>query len=424
MSRRVPLAMLHALSTARETAEFAMADLFFSRTDRRGVIQSGNDTFQRISGFEWQDLLGAPHRVVRHPGMPKGVFFMLWAALKQERPIGAYVVNQTQDGQAYTVFAVIMPVEDGYLSVRFKPSTDHAVRVKALYDAVTACEKDGSISAEESAARLMEGIRDMGFPDYDAFMSGVLVDEMTARNTHLSRHKLVRLQSLSRVEQGLACLQVEAQSVRALFAASSQIPHNLRLQAARLEGREGPISVISSNHQRTSDAFEASLGAFLEASTLGAAPLREASFLMATAKLMTEVVETLDPPGPQSHARQTEDRSHLVSLAAQYVDRATRAVSDVRRQTDFFERALQDMQRMVFGLELTRTMCSIEQSRATGDTSGLDEIVDKLKQAEMQLSAIMTRISHAVSDMMDGAERLSRSAPLCVVSGQATETAA
>jgi len=424
MSRRVSVVMPHALSTARETAEFAMEDVFFSRTDRRGVIQSGNDTFQRISGFEWGDLLGAPHRVVRHPGMPKGVFHMLWATLKLDRPIGAYVVNRTQDGQAYTVFAVIMPVDDGYLSVRFKPSTEHAIRIKALYDAVTAQEQAGDLSAEDSAARLMAGIHDLGFADYDAFMSGVLVDEMTARNAHLSRHKLLRLQALARVEQGLGILQAEAQSVRDLFAASAQIPHNLRLQAARLEGRAGPISVISSNHQRTSDAFEASLAAFLEASTLGAAPLREASFLMATAKLMTEVVGTLAPPGGATQTRQAEDRVHLVSLAAQYVDRATRAVADVQRRTHFFELALQDMQRMVFGLELTRTMCSIEQSRAAGDTSGLDEIVDKLQQAELQLSAIMTRISHAVSDMMDGAERLSRSAPMCAVSDQAPGAAA
>jgi len=56
---------------------FDPAELFFSRTNSNGVIRSGNDVFQRISGYPWDALLGAPHNIIRHPDMPEGVFSLL-----------------------------------------------------------------------------------------------------------------------------------------------------------------------------------------------------------------------------------------------------------------------------------------------------------------------------------------------------------
>lgn len=47
-------------------AHFDLAELFFSRTDDRGVIQAGNSVFQRVSCYAWDDLLNAPHKIIRH----------------------------------------------------------------------------------------------------------------------------------------------------------------------------------------------------------------------------------------------------------------------------------------------------------------------------------------------------------------------
>ena len=43
-----------------EERPFLVEQLFYSRTDSRGVIESGNWVFQRVSGFSWEELLGAP----------------------------------------------------------------------------------------------------------------------------------------------------------------------------------------------------------------------------------------------------------------------------------------------------------------------------------------------------------------------------
>ena len=52
---------------------FTFEELFFSRTDWRGVILAGNSVFQRVSLYDWDELIQKPHNVIRHPDMPKGV---------------------------------------------------------------------------------------------------------------------------------------------------------------------------------------------------------------------------------------------------------------------------------------------------------------------------------------------------------------
>jgi PAS domain S-box-containing protein len=145
--------------------QFNFDELFFSCTDERGVITAGNDVFQRISGFEWDELLGAPHKTVRHPDMPKGMFHIFWDRIQKGLPTGAYVLNQCKDGKAYWVFAIISPFDGGYLSVRLKPSSAVFDTSRELYKAVLEKERDG-LSASESAAFLMDKLKELGFDDY------------------------------------------------------------------------------------------------------------------------------------------------------------------------------------------------------------------------------------------------------------------
>ncbi|WP_283177420.1 hypothetical protein [Gemmobacter sp. 24YEA27] len=72
-------------------AEFAFSELIYSRTCPRGLIRSGNSVFRRMAGIPWSDLIGAPHRVIRHPDMPKGFFYLFWQMLKAGEPAVGYV---------------------------------------------------------------------------------------------------------------------------------------------------------------------------------------------------------------------------------------------------------------------------------------------------------------------------------------------
>ena len=47
--------------------KFQIDELFFSTTDQKGIIQYGNDVFVKISGYSKDELIGAPHNIIRHP---------------------------------------------------------------------------------------------------------------------------------------------------------------------------------------------------------------------------------------------------------------------------------------------------------------------------------------------------------------------
>ena len=66
--------------------------MFFSRTDERGIIRNGNYVFRRVSHFEWDELSGAPHKIIRHPDMPSAVFHIMWKRIQN----GEIVSNDTE----------------------------------------------------------------------------------------------------------------------------------------------------------------------------------------------------------------------------------------------------------------------------------------------------------------------------------------
>ncbi|MGZ3772855.1 MAG: PAS domain-containing protein, partial [Bdellovibrio sp.] len=114
-------------------AEFGLHELFFSKTDFRGIIQSGNTVFIRVSEYSSEELIQKPHNIIRHSDTPRAVFKLLWDYLKGNKPIVAYVKNRSKAGRYYWVLAMAFPMQDGYLSIRLKPSSSFFDKVKTLY---------------------------------------------------------------------------------------------------------------------------------------------------------------------------------------------------------------------------------------------------------------------------------------------------
>ncbi|MGW5107537.1 PAS domain S-box protein [Nocardia sp. NPDC004123] len=115
-------------------------ELFFSTTDRHGVIRLGNSVFARVSGYAPDELAGAPHNIVRHPDMPAGVFELAWERLLSGRPVGAFVQNQDRDGSRYWVFATMSSLCDGYLSVRIASRSGFSELIEPVYAHARAIE--------------------------------------------------------------------------------------------------------------------------------------------------------------------------------------------------------------------------------------------------------------------------------------------
>ena len=128
-------------------------DFIVSKTDLKGVITYGNQIFIEMSGYSEQELLGAPHNILRHPDMPKAVFKLLWDRIRNKEEIFAFVKNLSKDGSYYWVFANVTASLDlegniiGYYSVRRKPSEKAIEVISGLYRAMLNAEKSGGMEA-------------------------------------------------------------------------------------------------------------------------------------------------------------------------------------------------------------------------------------------------------------------------------------
>ncbi|OPX54193.1 methyl-accepting chemotaxis sensory transducer with Pas/Pac sensor [Oceanospirillum multiglobuliferum] len=114
-----------------------------STTDTKGKITQCNEYFVEMSGFTREELIGAPHNLIRHPDMPAAAFQDLWDVIKQGKPWIGVVKNRSKDGGHYWVDAYATPIFEngkitGYQSVRHAPDRAVVKRAEALYKAINA----------------------------------------------------------------------------------------------------------------------------------------------------------------------------------------------------------------------------------------------------------------------------------------------
>ncbi|HRY15817.1 MAG TPA: methyl-accepting chemotaxis protein [Candidatus Competibacteraceae bacterium] len=112
-----------------------------STTDLKSRITYANPAFIEISGFSEEELIGAPHNLVRHPDMPPEAFADLWATIESGRSWTALVKNRCKNGDYYWVKANVTPILEqgkpvGYMSVRVKPTRDEVAAASTLYQEI------------------------------------------------------------------------------------------------------------------------------------------------------------------------------------------------------------------------------------------------------------------------------------------------
>jgi aerotaxis receptor len=117
---------------------FPLGRLIVSRTDLKGIITHANDAFVEMSGYTREELIGAPHHILRHPEMPKLAFKGLWDDVEAGKKWHGYVKNLRKDGAYYWVYATAVPnirngAIVGYTSVRRKPSRTRVNELIPVY---------------------------------------------------------------------------------------------------------------------------------------------------------------------------------------------------------------------------------------------------------------------------------------------------
>ena len=112
-------------------------ELIVSNKDLKGHITYANRAFIDFAGYSKDDLMGAPHSIVRHPHMPRCVFKLLWDTLTEKKEIFAYVVNRSANGDHYWVLAHVTPSFDGNGNVVGYHSNRRAPKQSVLDGVIT-----------------------------------------------------------------------------------------------------------------------------------------------------------------------------------------------------------------------------------------------------------------------------------------------
>lgn len=402
---------------ARGEAPFDLNELFYSRTDPRGVILSGNDVFQRVAAYPWDRLVGAPHKIIRHPDMPRAVFHLLWKTIQQGRPIGAYVKNRAADGLHYWVFAAVTPIRGGYLSVRIKPNSPLFATVEREYARLRAAEIAEKLSPENSAARLLERLQALGFPGYEAFMARALSDEMRARDAALGLPQDALLPVIWRIVDAVERIETEISGLVERFQTVRLMPTNMRIAASRIEPAGGPITAISENYRLMATQVMDQLDAF----TPDGRPLaqewlslvRSAVFLHCVARLQEECVAQTETVGPAGTALSQSGRDGtegaddgfdevaetglLVRQMIDYREKAHGALGAVIRATGELPSLCNRLRRQVVGLDAVRRSCRVENSWIEGRSGGLASIIEQLDAFHEGTDGMLSRITENAS---------------------------
>ncbi|QXT38403.1 PAS domain-containing protein [Gymnodinialimonas ceratoperidinii] len=364
-----------------EERRFLPEELFFSRSDPRGVVTGGNGVFVRVSGYSWEELMGAPHKTVRHEDMPRAVFWLIWRSIKAGQPIGAYVKNRAKDGRYYWVFAIVIAEGEGFVSVRLKPTSPMLDTVKALYARIRAAELAEDIEPEQSAQALLAELAELGFPDYGSFMSYALSQEIRSRDAHLRRGANSQMERFAETLTQLDTIRKEGRAIVTGFKAIEGSPKNMRIHATRMGERAAPLGVISTNFDDISNNIKSGIRPFLDGLDHMADRLCAGLFVNCAFSMLSEIiVQFAEEP---DHDIATVTRAEMARLVAERPQRRAEGknvLHEVLKEMACFEAACRMLKRTLSGLNIMRVMSEIETARIGDPTGSMSEIILRLQR--------------------------------------------
>lgn len=399
----------HSDSSGRETLEvtFGVDDLLFSRTDERGVIQSVNSIFQSISGYEMSDLIGAPHKLVRHDDMPKAIFYTIWNTLAKGLPIATYVKNRTKNGGYYWVLALISPVEGGYLSVRVKPQTDFFPLMQAEYEKLRAKEKSDGLSSEESAELLYARLKEMGYDSFASFSAAVSAQELKALRKSRGLPPNGTIGQLHQIQEALKDVQDASQLIATSCESVDVLPTNLEIQSSRLGSVAAPIGIIARDCNDRTRALLSQMVEFVDAMQKVSRSVNTTILQVCVAEVQAQISKLFEASEGTHEGMNFENETELLSnrRSATEEEIATR-LKEVDLHVKNSSNSAKNISRVVAGLNVTRTMCTIECSLLGTNGETVRNIVDQLETFQTDVPAPLRSITSNFSQMQSELERL------------------
>lgn len=445
-------------------AQFRIEELFFSTTDSKGIIETGNTVFARVSGYRYEDMVGRPHNLIRHPDMPRTVFKLLWDYLHAKKPIVAYVKNLASNGYYYWVLALVTPLRDGYLSVRFKPSSPMFNVVQDIYKELRSIEtrfgdygtqrQDGMRAATE---RLSEILNSHGYGNYDEFMAEVLRVELKSRDAKLLELGLESIPAeafCGASELGLTLSQVfvEGQALNAntmrlfdriddFIGLSEQLEkdatfvltlaHSLQLislnasvESAKIRGSVPSLGVIAEHLGQTSREVTVQVNQLREQIHLLIPQLSKIGFGLAASRLQVEMLTSFAAEfiGKLNSPTQSSDAlymQHATPMIESLQSAFGKTFQQVAAELEAVERPLlhlgnssEELRKTILTLSFSQLVGTVEAT-ALGGSSNFNVIFDEIKGQILNAKDQLINLNRSVSTIYDRLQALPEVTSTC-----------
>ena len=396
------------MTKSSQEANFSFDELFYSKTDKKGIIMTGNSVFQRVSEYAWENLLHRPHNVIRHPDMPKGVFHLFWEYLKADKPIGAFVKNQSKSGKYYWVFALAMPVSDGYLSVRIKPGGELLAIIEKEYSALRTKELSEKISPKDSQEFLLQRISALGFSDYTSFMTYALSNQIENRCRELKIAVPTTLDLMKEMRSASGSLLEDTVKILSVYDKTKFVPLNLEIHSARF-GQEGrQLSVVASQYQKMVEEINREIERFSSMSKTVIEKIEMGQFYTGASQLMEDVnrfIKNEEAANEASNEENNEGAKELSQLSDFYLKSSVDGVKEIIEVLNRFKRICETLQSMGAALELVRITGKVETARLS-QASDIGKMLHDLRDFQSTMSMNLKKILDSQSVMSNHAKAL------------------
>ena len=443
-------------------SHFNIDELFFSTTDKKGIIDSFNQVFVRVSEYSKDELSHRPHNMIRHPDMPKSVFKLLWCEISNGNPLCAYVKNMSKSGKYYWVYAMAFPIADGYLSIRLKPSTALLAQVDALYKKMLATEKsksDKNAGMEASTQLLVDSLNSLGFQNYKQFMEYSLIEELNNREITLrNNNTLLTVNSfknnLPLTSIVLKCFKNATDvfntvvsfdhSVKIFKDVSTLIKNtsleaslftiNLSISADKLGQTGQVLSVVSTGFSNLAQEIENGVTSLLKSLETLTTEHKNMKFLAAISKFQIEMLavflkdlqsSNIDGSYSDNEKEQfNKNARHLKTLVENNILQIEKQIQNFRDTFANLSRSINELSTIITGMDVIKISGRIEISRLNEAEHSLNnhvesmsklneifkislqKIYDESENAQHQFKDVHSKTNHVKFEIAQMAEHL------------------
>lgn len=396
-------------------------DQLVSTTDLQGDITHCNDDFCRIAGFEFSELVGQHHNIIRHSDMPKAAFADMWKHLKAGEAWRGVIKNRTKNNGYYWVDAYVTPIYErgkivGYQSVRVKADRELINIASKAYKKLIAIEK----GHHQFKFKLPTAIR-------YALLGGALVAPLF--NTLLDSNSglawllnvlplgavaLLFHQEVISTPLKIKALQQRYDSIsRQLFSGDdhfSPADYHLKMSAARMRTVLGRMTDSAQPLQHMADELHSTTSVVSQALNQQAADIRQVrdatEEMQSSANAVSESAHNAhslidDTLSSCDQAKETiVSTQQNLSLLSEQAEQATQTTYQLSDKAQNVSQLMEEIGGIAEQTNLLALNAAIEAARAGEQGRGFAVVADEVRALSARTQNATLQIKNSIDEML------------------------